>query len=55
MIEGHGDDLFRFEGRVRINFSSNIPQNVNHEELIRHLCERGSLVGNYPEPEPKSV
>ena len=55
MIEGHGDDLFRFNGKVKINFSSNIPQKVNHDRLLDHLRRCGALVGNYPEPEPKSV
>lgn len=55
MIEGHGDDLFRYGGKVRINFSTNIPQNVNHDGLLEYLYRRGAVFGNYPEPEPRSV
>lgn len=55
MIDGHGDDLFRFNGKVQINFSTNIPQNVNHDKLLEHLHECGAIFRNYPEPEPKSV
>ena len=55
MIDGHGDDLFRFNGKVQINFSTNIPQNVNHDGLLEHLHECGAIFRNYPEPEPKSV
>ncbi len=55
MIEGHGDDIFRFKDRVRINFSTNIPQGVNHDGLVRHLFDCGAIFRNYPEPEPRSV
>lgn len=55
MIEGHGDDLFRFKGNVRINFSTNIPQNVSHDSLLDHLYKCGTIFSNYPEPEPRSV
>ena len=55
MIEGHGDDIFRYKGRVRINFSTNIPQGVNHDGLVRHLFDCGAIFRNYPEPEPRSV
>lgn len=55
MIEGHGDDLFRFKGKVRINFSTNIPQNVSHDSLLDHLYKCGAIFSNYPEPEPRSV
>ncbi len=55
MIDGHGDDLYRFNGKVRINFSTNIPQNVSHDRLLEHLHECGAIFRNYPEPEPKSV
>lgn len=55
MIEGHGDDLFRYGGKVKINFSSNIPQGVNHDGLVGHLYGCGGVISNYPEPEPRSV
>lgn len=55
MIDGHGDDLYRFSGKVRINFSTNIPQQVNHDALLEHLYKTGAVFSNYPEPEPKSV
>ena len=55
MIDGHGDDLYRFNGRVQINFSTNIPQNVNHDRLLEHLHKCGAVFRNYPEPEPKSM
>lgn len=55
MIDGHGDDLYRYSGMVHINFSTNIPQNVNHDGLLKYLHECGAVLRNYPEPEPKSV
>ena len=55
MIEGHGDDLFQYGDRVRYNFSSNIPQGVNHAGLLTYLNDVGDIFRNYPEPSPKSV
>lgn len=55
MIEGHGDDGFRYGNRVKINFSSNIPQKVDHKKLMRHLYGLGDIFRNYPEPSPESV
>lgn len=55
MIEGHGDDLFRYKGKVKINFSTNIPQTVVHEGLMNHLYNCGAIFRNYPEPSPRSV
>lgn len=37
MIDGHGDDLFRYGGAVKVNFSTNIPQRVDHSGLLDHL------------------
>lgn len=55
MIEGHGDDIYRYGDRVRHNFSSNILQNVGHTSLMSHLAARPELLTSYPEPEPRSV
>lgn len=55
MIEGHGDDLFRHGDKVKVNFSTNIPQSVDHSGLLAHLARRGAVFKNYPEPEPRSV
>ncbi len=38
MIEGHGDDVFRYDGKVRVNFSTNIHQSVDHSGLMSHLA-----------------
>ena len=55
MIDGHGDDLFRFGNKIKINFSTNIPQAVDHSGLLTHLAKAGAIFKNYPEPEPRSV
>ena len=56
MIEGHGDDIHRYEaGIVRMNFSTNIYQQADHSALKAHLAERMDVINNYPEPEPLSL
>ena len=55
MIEGHGDDTFRYGDKVRVNFSTNIHQSVDHSALMHHLASCQHLLSNYPEPEPRSV
>ena len=55
MINGHGDDIFRYGGKVKVNFSTNIHQDVDHSELKRHLASCPGLLSNYPEPAPLSV
>lgn len=55
MIEGHGDDLYRYGGKVRHNFSSNIRDFGSHEALMRHLASKEHLLRSYPEPEPRHL
>lgn len=56
MKEGHGDDLHHYGGKVRYNFSSNIPLPVDSlSGLRRHLLSLSSLFTSYPEPEPRSI
>ena len=39
MIEGHGDDIYRYDaGMVRTNFSSNIYQQADHTALKAYLA-----------------
>ena len=54
MIQGHGDDGYRYED-IRINFSSNIYAHADLSGLKAHLASRLDLVGRYPEPEPYSL
>ncbi len=55
MIDGHGDDAFRYEGQIKINFSTNIHQTVDHAGLMKYLGSLGDVFRNYPEPIPYSV
>ena len=54
MIQGHGDDGYRYED-IRINFSSNINAHADLSGLKAQLASRLDLVGRYPEPEPYSL
>lgn len=47
MIDGHGDDLFCYKEKVKINFSTNIPQTVNHDGLVTHLYHCGAVFKKY--------
>lgn len=55
MIDGHGDDLFRYGNRIESNFSSNVYNNIDHSGLYRHLARCLENVRSYPEPEPYSL
>lgn len=54
MIEGHGDDLYRYDG-IRINFSSNIYARADLSSLEKHLCSRMEVIRTYPEPSAGSL
>ena len=55
MIEGHGDDIYRYDDLVKMNFSSNVFQHADHTALKAFLMERFDVIGNYPEPQPRSL
>ncbi|MCM1162815.1 MAG: aminotransferase class I/II-fold pyridoxal phosphate-dependent enzyme [Muribaculaceae bacterium] len=54
MLNGHGDDLYRYSD-IDFNFSSNILGGVDHSALMRHLADRGSLLSSYPDPDASSL
>ena len=54
MIEGHGDDIYRY-GVLRCNFSSNISPLIDTSELRKHLAERLEVITHYPEPSAHSL
>ena len=54
MIDGHGDDLFRY-GIIRMNFSSNIYAHADLSGLEECLRQNVHLVRSYPEPSPRSL
>ena len=56
MIEGHGDDLYQYAGRIRANFSSNLTNWIDPAPLREHLRERmGEVLSVYPEPRPRTL
>lgn len=55
MIEGHGDDSYKYSHPITTNFSSNVYSKVDLSLLKAHLCERIEGIGNYPEPEPYTL
>jgi len=55
MINGHGDDIFRYGDQIKINFSSNVYSRADYTELKAHLMEHFDVVGHYPEPDAHSL
>ena len=55
MINGHGDDLYRYAGKVHMNFSSNIDASARLQPLMAHLTHCLNSIRNYPEPSPDSL
>lgn len=54
MINGHGDDAYKYKD-IRLNFSSNVYNDFDHEGLFCHLANKLDNVVNYPEPAPQSL
>lgn len=55
MIEGHGDDSYKYSHPITANFSSNVYAALDLSSLKAHLCARIGSIGNYPEPEPYTL
>ena len=55
MINGHGDDAYRYGLQIRYNFSSNVFGRANIDGLKAHLCRCMDKIGSYPEPEPYTL
>ena len=55
MINGHGDDLWRFGRPIVANFSSNVFGGVDLTPLKEHLAGRMEAISHYPEPEPYTL
>ena len=54
MIEGHGDDLYRYSG-IKMNFSSNIYARADLSRLEADLSEHMAVMRTYPEPMAQSL
>ena len=56
MIEGHGDDSYKYSRPITANFSSNVYNKVDLSALKAHLCGCiSSALSSYPEPEPYTL
>lgn len=55
MIDGHGDDSYKYSREIVSNFSSNVFNRVDLSGLKAHLTECLSSISSYPEPEPYSL
>ena len=54
MIDGHGDDSYKYEG-IKSDFSSNICPHASHQELMAFLASNSDVLDHYPEPIPSSL
>jgi len=55
MIEGHGDDLYRYNNNIKMNFSSNIYAGTDLTLLEDFLTTRLDVIRSYPEPSAASL
>lgn len=54
MLQGHGDDLYRYED-IRYNFSSNVPYLNNSKKILEYLSSQLDSLLQYPEPNGEKV
>jgi len=52
MIEGHGDDRYRYDRPLVADFSSNIYSHADLSDLKEFLKGRMGVIGSYPPPAP---
>ena len=55
MIEGHGNDIYHYKGKIKVDFSSNVSAQKLSKEIIGHLSSCLTLIENYPEPDAQSL
>lgn len=56
MIEGHGDDLYKYSRPITANFSSNLTNWIDPTPLKAYLQQHiGEVVTSYPEPQPYTL
>lgn len=56
MIEGHGDDLYKYGHRITANFSSNLTNWIDPSPIKARLHEQmDEILSVYPEPRPRTL
>lgn len=55
MIYGHGDDIFRYGDKIKMNFSSNVYSKADYSNLKEHLMAHFDVISHYPEPDAHTL
>jgi threonine-phosphate decarboxylase len=55
MIEGHGNDLYRYGDKVKSDFSSNVAARRVPEALLAFISTQLEAIATYPEPDSETL
>jgi threonine-phosphate decarboxylase len=55
MIEGHGNDLYRYGDKVKSDFSSNVAARRVPEALLAFIATQLEAIATYPEPDSETL
>ena len=55
MISGHGNDIHNYDGKIRYDFSSNIPYRNASAEIAEYLKTRLHLIFDYPDVDTRAL
>lgn len=55
MLNGHGDDIYKYNKEIVSNFSSNIYNRLDMSPLQTYLCQQIKTIHTYPEPDAHSL
>ncbi len=55
MLQGHGDDGYRYDKEIVANFSTNIWYGGQSDKLKQHLIKNWNVINNYPESAAESL
>ncbi|MTK54290.1 aminotransferase class I/II-fold pyridoxal phosphate-dependent enzyme [Paludibacter sp.] len=55
MIEGHGNDLYRYGDKVKSDFSSNVAARRVPDALLAFLATQLETIATYPEPDSETL
>jgi threonine-phosphate decarboxylase len=55
MIEGHGNNIYKYKGKRIADFSSNVVSGGISPGLEKHLIQNINTISNYPEPDARSL
>ncbi|MCD4770549.1 MAG: aminotransferase class I/II-fold pyridoxal phosphate-dependent enzyme [Bacteroidales bacterium] len=55
MINGHGNDSYKFKQKIKADFSTNVYYKGIPEPLKAHLTKSVPTILNYPEPDAKTL